>query len=453
MTRLPRRHTLSCLLATAVLLAGAATPVLAQDGAYIVEPWRNGSYEAVQIQPDQKIVAAGHTYDFGENQDRFAIARYDSLGNLDATFGVGGLSTPALGPSFEAGYSLVLQSNGKAVVAGTIQSGGSSSSSDLCVARFNANGSLDSSFSGDGWTSFGIQSRSNDYANAVGLQSTGKVVAAGLMRPFNGGESLLVARFRTDGAIDSGTGGFGQLSKKQPTGYTLTPTGSSSSWFNGLAVQPLDDKIVVVGHMNVYAGGTQLVVARYTAAGILDTSFNGTGSTVLLPAGFLETGANEVALQSDGKIIVVGWSTGIDGRHDMFVARFNANGTLDVGFGGGSGYVRLDIDGTNSVTDEIARGVVIQPDGKIVAAGGVFSAGRAGVLVARFNQDGTTDSTFGGAGFKTAFPPTPPPGQSVSFRGNAVALQADGTIIVAGWSEGPEATDSSRPLLVRFLGW
>src|SRR4051794_7912917 len=108
MTRLSRRLTVSSLLATAILLVGAATPVLAQDGAYIVEPWF-GSYSAAQIQPGaQKIVVAGDVNLNNDSSDqRLAIARYDFLGNRDIAFGTGGpsipplsgVSAPALGPS------------------------------------------------------------------------------------------------------------------------------------------------------------------------------------------------------------------------------------------------------------------------------------------------------------------------------------------------------------------
>ncbi len=421
-----------------------------EDGAYIVENYRNSSYEAVKIQPgDQKIVAAGLSYDFGVNMGLLAIARYDSIGNPDLTFGSGGRSTPALGSLQETGYSLALQSDGKAVVAGSIRSSsGGNSSNDLGVARFNTDGSLDSTFSGDGWTNFGIESRSNEEAYAVGLQSNGKVVVAGVFDPFSGDNKSVVARFKTDGSIDSGAGGFGQLSKNQSVGYSLTTFGFPANGFGGLAVQP-DDKIVAVGSLNVGNGtSSRLVVARYTASGNLDTSFNATGYNVFLPSGFSTTVGNEVSLQSDGKIIVAGYSTGVDGNDDMLVARFNSNGTLDNGFGGGSGYVRLDIDGTTSVTSEVARGVVIQPDGKIVVAGGVWAASRAGALVARFNLDGTPDSSFAPGGFKTTFSSTP--GQSL--RGYAVALQSDGTIIVAGRANGPETIDNTRPLLMRFSG-
>ena len=89
---------------------------------------------------------------------------------------------------------------------------------------------------------------------------------------------------------------------------------------------------------------------RYTASGSLDTTFNGSGYSVLFPAGFSSIYAKAVELQSDGKIIVAGSSTGIDGSSDMLVARYNSNGTLDTGFGGGSGFVRLDVDGTASAT-------------------------------------------------------------------------------------------------------
>ena len=182
---------------------------------------------------------------------------------------------------------------------------------------------------------------------------------------------------------------------------------------------------------------------------------------MLAPAGISSLGANDVALQSNGKIVVVGTSTSASGDKDMFVARYNPNGTLDTSFGGGSGYVRLDIDGNATITSEQASGVAIQSDGKIVVAGTARAevAGVGGiVLVARFNSDGTRDLTFGPSGFKLG---TPLPNTGYHyFVGGAVALQSDGSIIVAGidnWSFVIGQTDGStigtnpHPLLMRFL--
>jgi len=146
------------------------------DGAYIVEPWA-GTYQAVQIQPGtgNQIVAAG-TMDITNPtiDHRMAIARYDSAGNPDSNYGSGGVSAPPLGPGTEYGFDLVLQpADGKAVVSGT-GSGG------FVAARFNTNGTLDGSFGTGGWNTLdALAGDSYNPAYGVGLQSTGKVVAAG----------------------------------------------------------------------------------------------------------------------------------------------------------------------------------------------------------------------------------------------------------------------------------
>ena len=193
-----------------------------EDGAYLVEPWIGG-YRSVQIQPDdQKIVAAGNVSD---NTDlRIAIARYDTLGNLDSTYGSGGpslpplsgVSAPALGPADEAGLDLVLQPNGKAVVSGY-----ETVNASFAAARFNADGTVDSSFGSGGLSSIDVASTFFNPAMAVGLQSTGKVVLAGFSYPVFGNfqESAAIARVTTGGAIDSGNNGFGQKVGNTALGY------------------------------------------------------------------------------------------------------------------------------------------------------------------------------------------------------------------------------------------
>jgi uncharacterized delta-60 repeat protein len=177
---------------------------------------------------------------------------------------------------------------------------------------------------------------------------------------------------------------------------------------------------------------------------------------VLNPPGFNDTSQsfrrNDVAPQSDGKIVVASTSSvRIDApSSDMLVARFNTNGTLDTSIAGGSGYVRLDVDGATSVTSETAEAVVIQPDGRIVVAGSEYSSrGPSNVLVVRLNPNGTPDASFGGTGFKLGTPPAGP--DYHSFQGTAVALLSDGRIIVAG-SDDWDPTDNTEPhpLLMRF---
>src|SRR5438105_4285927 len=240
------------------------------DGAYIVE-LSLGHYAAVKIQPgDQKVVAAGDitiTNPNNTTETRVAIARYDSLGNADASFGSGGLAAPALGPSSESGSGLILQPDGKAVVTGNFAGYG--------VARFNTIGSLDTTFGSGGWSTFSGFPPPPGFGGGVeyssGQQSTGKIVVGGFVISNNIGMAVL-ARFTASGATDCGKGGFGDIVQGKATGYTMASFGGI---FLGLAVQP-DDKVVAVG--NDGGGGSgKLVVARYTAAGALDTTFNGSG--------------------------------------------------------------------------------------------------------------------------------------------------------------------------------
>ena len=340
-----------------------------EDGAFIVEPW-TGGYHDVAIEPgSQKIVAAGIMNDVPLS---VAVAHYDSLGNADSTYGSGGLANPPLGPNSETALSLVLQPDGKAVVAGYDREAGSGVPYVIGLGRLNTNGSPDASFGSGGWSKFDVQSGKYSSGEGVGLQSSGKIVVSGSAWSYpNPSSSAFVARFKANGAIDSGKGAFGKVVQGKATGATLSTFGSPHNGFGDLAVQP-DDKIVTVGYNDITGNEDyRLVVARYTASGTLDTTFNSTGYNLFLPPGINNPRAGEIALQADGKIVVAGTCSGIDGRIDILVARFNANGTLDTSFGGGSGYVRFDVDDATTSTAEQARGLAIQPDGKIVVGGQV----------------------------------------------------------------------------------
>jgi uncharacterized delta-60 repeat protein len=404
-----------------------------EDGAYILES-RGGSYESVKIAGGDQIIAAGGAGN---------IARYDAQGNVDATFGSGGIADAQVSDGiYGAGAPLSVQSDGKLVMGGAVNW-----PQKIAAGRLNANGTPDTTFGGSGVSAPLDTNSSLQKAYASAVQSSGRIVVAG-----ESGNSAVVARFTSTGAVDSGKGAFGQTVKGKPAGYTLSGFGGKYDQFWGMAVQP-DDKIVAVGISDTTGNGDdRLVVARYTASGTLDTSFNRTGYSLFLPAGFSHAEGKAVAIQSDGRIVVAGYSTGIDGFSDMLVARFNTNGSLDTSFGGGSGYTRLDIDGTASTTIEHAYGIAIQPDGRIVASGWEAEAPYVdgspdNVLVARFNADGSRDTTFGGAGFKLGAVPT-----DRRFHGTGVALQSDGSIIVAGNDNPLSGPADPHPFIMRFYG-
>lgn len=222
-------------------------------------------------------------------------------------------------------------------------------------------------------------------------------------------------------------------------GGTLDPNfgtaGKVSVQFNGgmdigrAAVLQPDGKIVVVGTTNIpgQSGGfSSFAVARLNADGSLDNSF-GSGGKILTDFGSLqEDWAQAVAIQPDGKIVVGGYTHIVVGQFSSAIfalARYNTDGSLDASFSGGK--VTTDFPGSNS---EYLHKVLIQPDGKILAAGifaGSFPSPPRQIALARYNPDGTPDMGFGNTGQLTVLI-----GSNTSFGG--AAIQPDGKILISG---------------------
>jgi len=284
----------------------------------------DGVVSAVAFQADGKIVAAGRTV--GAD---FAVARYNPDGSLDSTFDGDGQVSTDFG-AFDEARAVAIQADGKIVAAGV------TGSVDFAVARYNPDGSLDSTFDGDGQvtTDFG---GNQDGAYAVAIQTDGRIVAAGSSSPDVYTEYFALARYNPDGSLDSTFDGDG-----------LAITDAGFARVRELALQS-DGKIVAAGD-----GSPNSVLARYNPDGSLDSSFDGDGLVAV------DSSVVTITLQADGKI-VAGGSTG----SDFALARYNPDGTLDESFGI-SGMVTTDFDAT---LDGISE-VTIQPDGKILAVGG-----------------------------------------------------------------------------------
>jgi uncharacterized delta-60 repeat protein len=294
--------------------------------------------------------------------------------NLDPTFGNGGKVITDFAAAEGAG-AVVLQPDGKLIVAGTT------------IVRYNGNGSLDTSFGNGGRVSTGF------FAFAVVLQPDGKIVAAG---------PSVLARYNADGSLDSTFGNGGKVTVPGGTAFAL--------------VLQADGKLVTAGSVN---GGSDFALIRYNTNGSLDSTFGNNGRVTTDFNGRFDE-AYALVLQADGKLVAAGTN-----YSDFALARYNSNGTLDMTFGTG-GIITTDFGGSDG-----ARDVVIQPDGKIVAAGGSRSddfEDDSGVFaLARYNADGTLDATFGSGGKVTT-----DVGQPSYAPG--LALQADGKIVAAGSS-------------------
>jgi uncharacterized delta-60 repeat protein len=376
---------------------------------------------AVAIQEDGKIVVAGTSS--GTDGGDFAVARYNVDGSLDAAFGSGGIVLTDLGSgSFDQARGVVLQQDGKIVVAGSTTADGTF---DFAVARYDSDGALDPGFGSGGkvWTD--LDSASTDEGRAVALQADGKIVVAG---PSDSGQGrdFAVVRYQGDGDLDPAFGSGGKVQ---------TDLGSSSDdGAYGVSIQS-DGRIVTAGFTNASGGGNDFAVVRYSSNGSLDPGF-GSGGAVL--TGFGPSGddvANAVVIQPGGKLVVAGVSSAA-GSYGFAISRYNSDGSLDAGFG--SGGTVLTAFGAGFA---IGNGVAIQPDGKIVVDG--FAGGGGNIFaLARYNGDGSLDSGFGLGGQVT----TSNGSASEAF---AVAIQQDGKIVAAGDSNASGSFDFA---LVRYDG-
>ncbi len=316
-------------------------------------------------------------------------------GGLDPTFTAG--VTEA-----SAGLSMVFtaagQTDGKILVGGSFAYVNSVPRTNL--ARLNADGTLDEAFNQGG---AGLDA--GDLRDIV-VQPDGKILIAGLFGSYNGTPRQNIARLNADGSLDT----------------TFNSGAGPNSTTFAIALQA-DGKILISGNFTIFNGTPRGRIARLNADGSLDTTFApGTGSNQPVYS---------IAVQPDGKILIGGNFTSINGTARGRIARLNADGTLDATFNPVGA-------GANSGVQTIA----VQPDGKILF-GGFFQTynGVSRNQIARLNTDGTLDSTFN----LTAFPPNPTTGLPTSYV-YSIDLQADGKILAAGYFGYTGNTDG-RPVV------
>ena len=319
---------------------------------------------------------------------------------LDPTFGGTGKVTTDFSGSEDSASSVAVQADGKIVAAGYSYPG-----PDFAVVRYNSDGSLDPSFGGTGKVTTNVISW--DIATSVAIQADGKIVAAGGSGSSGSIDDFALVRYNTDGSLDTSFGG---------TGKVTTDFGSDDSAYS-VAIQA-DGKIVAAGSSG--AGFiTDFALVRYNTDGSLDTSFGGTGK-VTTDIGSDDSAAS-VAIQADGKIVAAGSSANTS-DFDFALARYNRDGSLDTSFGG-TGKVMTDFTASYDFADSIA----IEADGKIVAAG-YTDPPKSDFALARYNSDGSLDTSFGGTGkITTDF-------SRSEAQARSVAIQADGKLVAAGYS-------------------
>jgi len=392
--------------------------------------WAN----AVAIQPDGKFVVVGTTYKQNDFSDEdFAVARYNTDGTLDSSFGSGGKVHTDFPGLAAVPSSVLLQPDAKILVVG-----GAyplfTFLGNIEMVRYNSNGNLDRSFGDNGIVTTVLDAGS--YANAVVQQSDGKIIVAGTLfvDVVIGDQSdtdFVLVRYNRNGSLDTTFGNGGVVS----TDFF----GREDDAFSVL-LQP-DGKIVAVGSANDPASYYDFAAVRYLNNGTIDETF-GTSGTVTTDFGDQNFDrARSAVLLPNGKIIAAGFAISQGGGVQNFaVARYTKDGVLDNGFSN---------DGKQQITFDnccqSANQVLLQPDGKIITVGYANTEDSdSDFLLARLNPNGSLDSTFGVAGkVRTSF-------GDLNGGANGAALQQDGKIVAVGF----QATFSnqwSEFALARYL--
>ncbi len=363
---------------------------------------------AIAIQSDGKIIAAGSITSGAGDRD-FGLVRFMPDGSLDTSFGTSGMVTLDFGTS--AGRAadelraIAIDSSGRIVVAGYTNRG---TNNDFAMARFNSNGSRD--------TSFGVNGRvvsnfvNNDQALAMAIRSDGKIILGGLINNDFG-----LARYNANGSIDTGFGAGGIARTTMSSGLDAATC---------LAIQS-DGKIVAGGYATGGAG-FDFALARYSANGALDTTFDSDGIVISDLGGSDQ--ATALAVMPDGRIVLAGRSDG-----DLAVARYTTAGPLDVSFAS-FGTARFDLGGAN----DSANAMILGADGSILLAGGAGALDSSrNVTLMKLHSDGSADESFATGGILST--------DFAVDRDEAfgIALQTDGKILVCGSTTSNSATSGT----------
>jgi uncharacterized delta-60 repeat protein len=346
--------------------------------------------KAVAVQSDGKIVAAGWTANgetsFGISKNNFALVRYNANGSPDTSFGQNGKVKTAFDEdSSEIIESIAIQPDGKIVAVGSTHNG---RSNDFAIARYKQNGIRDTSFNGTGKIIKPINP-AGDLAYSVAVQPDGKIIVAGESYKSLSSE-FAVVKYNPDGSSDTSFGENGQLTVQNDKDFAISKAILFQTDGKMIIIGTLMGKSSAVVYGMRVNSGQSLSAARYNAAGSLDNSFGQKGKSVvrLFPNAIFSVTA--AVLQTDGKIVVAGSQKNpVNSLTNIVICRLNANGNLDTSFGQGG--KDLPKFGSGS---EIINAAAMQSDGKIVAVGYAYTGSSLDFAVLRYNPNGSLDTSF-----------------------------------------------------------
>jgi uncharacterized delta-60 repeat protein len=343
-------------------------------GRYVASTTDSYFYE-LALQADGKLVVGGY---YSASPAWFVVARFSSSGAPESgSFAVSTIWDVGSGSDVLTGVAI--GPSGKIVATGYTVVG---SHTDTIVARFNVNGGFDDSFSDDGKQETAVRSPGDDSAEAVIVQSDGKVVVVGSVL-IGSDDDFSIIRYGTDGELDSTFG----------TGGIYTPNLGSIYFDTARAVAQLPGgKLLVVGN-STHDQASDIALVRVNTNGTGDTTFGGSSNGQVVTSLGQRTHITCMAVQSDGKFLVGGSiDDGVSSiaQSDMLVVRYNANGSLDTSFGVGGKVVF-----PNPNSSDLVGSIVVQANGKIVLGAGQYDGIEQDNVLIRLNANGSVDTTFG----------------------------------------------------------
>ena len=335
----------------------------------------NDRVYSIAIQSDGKIICGGSFTTFNGTTTQY-IARLNADGTLDTAFNAN--ASPVASGAI---LSVAIQSDGKIVCGGVFTAFGTTVNR---IVRLNTDGTRDTTFTTNTGTAF------NNDVRSIAIQSDGKIICGGSFTTFNGTTVNRIVRLNADGTLD--------------TTFTTNTGTAFNNDVRSIAIQS-DGKIVCGGDFTTLNSTSKLYIARLNANGVPDTAF---------AAGiFINQTVSSVAIQVDGKIVISGSFTEIDGTNAVHIARLNTDGTVDTAFAANT------LEGFTSGWPFV---VAIQSDGKIICGGDFTGFNETTTRrIARLNADGTLDTTF-----------TANAGTAMSSEVEAIAIQSDGKIVCGG---------------------
>ncbi len=355
--------------------SGALDPAFSGDGKVTTQNVGSESGKSFFILPDGSLLVWGST---GINGNNGALLKYTSTGNLDPRFGINGITEQKLYQTHSFVSDLAIQSDGK-ILAGGTTSGNFYNA--MASVRLQANGQPDNSFNQDGIVESYLFVTNLD-GKSLALQSDGKIIQQGIHKMESKNEEIILVRYLANGNLDENFGSNGKVT---------TDVGTSDDVGVCMSIQS-DNKIIVAGYS--YNGQNyDFMMTRYLSNGSQDNSFSADGK-IIMPFGSTgNDGAQAIAVQKDGKILVGGF-TEVNNETQFAIMRFTPQGNLDQTFNN-TGKLSIDVSAEGN---EAIKAIKIQQDGKIILAGDAFNGVNNDFALVRINPNGSLDKSFSGDG-------------------------------------------------------